>query len=915
MRKLYVFLLLVPLVFFLAGLAYSQSGSTGAIEGKVLDEEGSPLPGAEVKLSSPDLIGGTQIKQTTNEGKFRFVAVPRGTYVVEATLPGFIPARRENVKLFVRQTITVDLILKIGTLEEEVTVIGVSPLVDVKDTMINATNLDKQMLQTVGAEMRFKDPTNLLSFAPGVIDRSAMGAPENVSTQWQIDGQNLLTYIGAGSYWNAPDMNIIEEVQISGSGANAEYGGFTGAVMNMISKSGGNTFEGLVELSYSPLSWNWDNVDESKPKFSLWETRTSPRQRYYDAHFGLGGPVIRDKLWFYVSVGYVQGDWEARAPDTRSEQILKGFGKLTWQPNSNNRLTAWLEYEGWDWINVGLSTTRPVEATNLQTGPGVPAAMDWLHTFSEKTFTEIKVGYYYSYWDYRPNQGRDVPERYDFLTGTYSGNYGWYSDTESSHLTASASLTHHADEFLGGSHDFKAGVEFIGGHDNWDFGYPGGYTYYDNYPWSYYEYYENYYGYNWYKPTTFAYSYSYDLQTHGRSLAVFAQDSWKISDRLTINPGVRLMFNRGYLPNQQDEAFFKPKNALEFRLGFTFDVFGDHTTAIKAHYGRFHESFKTHYYYRAEPNKEDWVMYEVLEDGSFYEIFRQNYAISASIDPNISMPYSDQFTFGIERTLMKDTTLTLTFIHRIYKNFISMVDTGSRWELEPWTFTDENGQEQTMNIYRRDPAYAGEFTIANPKEGLSPAVIITPENKYTGFSISLNKRFSDGWMFHIDYTYSVAKGNHTNDYGSGSWGGYFYENPNRQINAYGPLAVDAPHVLHLYGTVELPLGFVLTPRFLLRSGSNWNRWRDTPAWAGRVPLRIEERGSRRRPTRTDLDLRLEKVFMLSGRMSVGVIFDAFNVFNSGVETGTISKITNVNFGKAGNINAPRYIRLGLRLIF
>ena len=79
MRKLYVFLLLVPLVFFLAGLAYSQSGSTGAIEGKVLDEEGSSLPGAEVKISSPDMIGGTKIKQTTNEGKFRVVDLPRGT--------------------------------------------------------------------------------------------------------------------------------------------------------------------------------------------------------------------------------------------------------------------------------------------------------------------------------------------------------------------------------------------------------------------------------------------------------------------------------------------------------------------------------------------------------------------------------------------------------------------------------------------------------------------------------------------------------------------------------------------------------------------------------------------------------------------------------------------------------------------
>ncbi|GAH52218.1 unnamed protein product, partial [marine sediment metagenome] len=250
MKKYLCFLAIAFMLLFFSGQAFAQSGSTGAIEGKVFDEKGSPLPGVEVKLSSPDLIGGTQVKLTTASGKYRFVAVPRGTYAVEASLPGFTPTRSENIRLFVQQTITSDIILKIATLEEQVTVIGTAPLIDVKDSMISATNLDRQMLQTVGSELRLKDSTLLINFAPGVQDRSAMGASENVSNAWQIDGQGLLSYIGAGSYWNAPDLNIIEEIQISGSGANAEYGGFTGAVMNMITKSGGNTFEGMVEVSY-----------------------------------------------------------------------------------------------------------------------------------------------------------------------------------------------------------------------------------------------------------------------------------------------------------------------------------------------------------------------------------------------------------------------------------------------------------------------------------------------------------------------------------------------------------------------------------------------------------------------------------------------------------------------------------------
>jgi hypothetical protein len=347
----------------------------------------------------------------------------------------------------------------------------------------------------------------------------------------------------------------------------------------------------------------------------------------------------------------------------------------------------------------------------------------------------------------------------------------------------------------------------------------------------------------------------------------------------------------------------------------TFDVFGDHTTAIKAHYGRYHESIKTAYFNSAEPNYEDWVMYEITPTGAKYEMWREPYSTGFAMDPDISMPYSDQFTFGIERELMKDMTLSLTFVHRIYKNFIARVNMGSQWELEPWTFTDEFGQEQTMDIYKRLSGYSEDYMITNPREGMSPSVILNPENKYTGFTISLNKRFSDGWMFHIDYTYSEAKGNHSNSDAGGSYGGNYYENPNRQINRYGLLYYDAPHFLHIYGTVNLPLGFALTPRILFRSGRNWNRWRNGPPSAGSTAIQIEENGSRRFPSLTDFDLRLEKVFMLTGRMRIGVILDMFNVFNTGIETWRNTQITHVNYGKATSVQDARYLRVGLRFFF
>lgn len=905
MKKLFLFLVSVSLLLFLSRVALPQSGSTGAIEGKVTDDEGNRLPGAEVKISSPDLIGGTQAKITSAQGKFRFILLLRGTYTLEASLSGFVPEKKEGIKLYVGQTLTVDLALKIGTLEEEVTVRGIAPLVDVKDSQINITNLDRQMLQTVGSENRIKDVTALINFAPGVKDDSAMGSASRVSNQWQYDGQSLATFIGSGADWQHPDINDIEEAQVTGSGANAEYGGFTGAILNFITKSGGNTFEGMAEFSYSPLKWNTKNFDQNEPKFSLY--KAPPRSLFFDAHVDLGGPIIRDKLWFFLSLSFMQFDNEIIGFKKRySQQIPRSVGKLTFQLDKNNRISAFFQWEYWQVFNRGLSVSRPDEATYYDVGPGFPKSLSWYHSFSDTTFAEIKLGFYYSWYDQRANNGKDVPERYDYLTGMYSGNSSWWGESESNFYTANVNVTHHADEFLKGSHDFKFGVDLLKGFNNMRGTYTGGFRYVDNYPYSYYH--------GDYRYNTLAYEYSYDWKANGWKASAFAQDSWKIGN-LTINPGVRWTMMRGYLPNLQDSAFFKPKSALEFRFGLTFDVFGDHTTAIKAHYGRYHESFKTGYFENADPGIEDWVIYEVLADGSKYETYRQSYKKEHIIDPNIRIPYSDQFTLGLERTLMKDTSLALTLIHRLYKGFIANIDTGTMWELFPWTYKDENGQLQTMDIYRRLPGYASSYLLTNPKKGQSSSVIMTPENKYTGFSIAINKRFSDGWMFHIDYTYSVSKGNHANNWSGGVNGWKYYENPNRQINADGYVTYDAPHALTVYGTATLPLGFILTPHFTLQSGRNWQKTITGPSYAGSPTILLESRGSRRYPARINLSLRLENVYRITDRVRIGFIFDVFNVFNRGLETGVGTNIKYATYNLATNVCAPRYIRVGVRFFY
>jgi len=903
--------LLVLAILLISGLSLAQSGTTGAIGGKVVDDQGAPLPGAQVKLTSPDLIGGDQVKLTNAEGKFRFVAIPRGTYALEASLPGFDTAKKENIRIFVGETLAVDLVLSIGKLAQEVTVTGQAPILDIKDSQTNATNLDLQTLQNVGQQMRWKSSTDLINLAPGVVNGSAMGGAASVSNQWQIDGQSLLTYVGSGEDWQYPDIDILEEVKVSGSGANAEYGSFTGAMLNMITKSGGNVFEGLLSLSYSPLSWSQENFDPADPLYSMYQA--PPRRMYFDLHAGLGGPIIKDKLWFYIAGGTIrqqteiEGSGEGSALGQETSQIPKGFGKVTYQIGRKDRLSAFVEYEYWNMLNFGLSVNRPTEATADQLGPALPMGLNYLHTFNENTFAEIRLGYFRGYWEQYPKQGRDVSQHYDYLTGMYSGNSGSWSENLSAQMSVSATLTHHAEDFLKGSHDFKFGVEYMRAKDNMAQNYAGGYTYTDNYPYSYV--------YGAYQYVTLAYSYGFDLQSNGWKASAFVQDSWTIGDRVTVNVGARWSSQRGYLPALQDEAFWKPRDYIEPRIGFTFDLFGDHTTALKAHYGRFHESFKTWYFNGVDPGYQDWVGYEVLEDGDKVELWRVPYSKSAAMDPKVGIPYSDQFTLGLERTILKDASVGVTFIYRTYADFTGRVNTTAIWEPGPYTYTDPDGNVQTIEVYyQTSPGEDDQFAITNPRAGLSPSLLVTPENTYTGLSFSFNKRFSDGWMLHVDYTYSRAKGNMYNS-GTASWGGNYFENPNRQINAYGNLIYDAPHAFDLYGTFSLPLGLTFSPRLTILTGSNWTPYVQVSEIAGAPWVFLEERGLERLPNRTALDLRLEKVFSLSGRHRIGLILDAFNVFNRGVPTGVYGQANGPNYGKASSVCDPRFFRVGVRYSF
>ena len=324
------FIIFVCLLVFVSTPLYSQSPVYGVIHGEVATPDGQALPGVEVTISSTKLIGGPQSVITDAAGKFRFTALPPGTYTAEAKLQGFTPTKRIDLRLTMGQTLTADFFLQVGTLEESVEVIGIAPIIDVKDSQMGVHNMPKEYLEKIPSNRDFEDQ---LTFAPGAKGTwgSFYGSPDSTENKYLTDGLNT-TNPEDGAPAQLTDYDSIEEFNVMGIGAPAEYGGFGGALVNVVTKSGGNDFSGLFTFHMRSPGWHSDNWGDYP------DLERSVFSEFYNLHFNLGGPLIKDKLWFFTSGRYSYDQDHILDEGTGSKSWNgRGMGKLTWQINKNNR--------------------------------------------------------------------------------------------------------------------------------------------------------------------------------------------------------------------------------------------------------------------------------------------------------------------------------------------------------------------------------------------------------------------------------------------------------------------------------------------------------------------------------------------------------------------------------------------------
>jgi len=437
-RELRLGRLLLAAACVMASLPADAQVLTGALVGTVKDEHGTVLPGAVVRVTSPALIGGLATMTTNERGQLRFPILPPGTYALDIERVEFATYHEADVTIGAGATIERTVVLKVAGVAESIVVEGSGSRIEARSS---------------GFETRFKGedfqaiPTRRFSMvdfiraAPGVSPTSpssgsdqsinAAASPASVSAfgsgtnenLFMIDGTNFTCPCSGGGAAE-PGVDFIQELQVQSVGASAEYGNMQGAVFNVITKQGGN------RLVYDTAYYAQTPRLTSQPILLPVSRGSRPasgydRIRYRDITTNLGGPVRRDRIWFFAGYQYLR-DYDSQ-PGTdpafpRTYEQDKVFAKLTWRLKPGLQLLQSYHHEFWS-APERATFVKPFEAT-LRQHASVPAITfgQLTHTLSDRTVWDVRVGRFVSARVDDPSSGDPtIPGRSDNVTGISSG--------------------------------------------------------------------------------------------------------------------------------------------------------------------------------------------------------------------------------------------------------------------------------------------------------------------------------------------------------------------------------------------------------------------------------------------------------------------------------------------------------------
>lgn len=902
---------------FLALLAFPARAQviTGSIVGTVTDVTGGVIQGAEATIRSPALLGGDSVTSTNERGRYRFPALPPGTYTLGIQAPGFARYVEDGIRVHVGGTVERNVLLQLATVTEELVVSREAPGADPNKSGVS-TNYGVQYME--GMPLRRSGIYDLIKSAPGIsatqptdnfsFEVSAFGSGVNENA-FLVDGSPAGGIDLAPRPPAAPGTDAIEEIEILSLGTSAEYGNFQGAVFNVVTRQGGNDWR--FDASYYTTSEGL-NSQPIKRECNCPEGVVGFRRQFHDATAYVGGPVLKDRLWVFGGLEH-QRDHQSQPGD---DLFLKWkvddvFLKLTWQITPRLRsmhsfhmksdsipLPAW---GGWAHDDVLVSYVGDYPSATLA---------HLTYTVSDDTMWDLRVSGTFVDYDTVPNNGdRTAPLHYDLATNVYvDGTYYLFS-SKSSRYSVRSKLDHHVEDRLGGDHDLKLGVQFDSDETRTCDTTPGGAVYYD------------YAG----VPVFAEFNEPSGWGAGSRSLGAFAEDVFHVGERLTLSLGLRFDYSRAIsqdipaLDSQGRETdgvveglgTFFTWNTLSPRLGFNLALSKDRRSVLRGTWGRFNGGIDYSEFSWLHPAMTPITVagFDPLT-GEYSDIWDVVYPPQYfSIDPGMRTPRTDQLSIGFDRQLGSSLAVGMTYSRKRGGLFTGWSETLGVYGTD--TITLDDGR--TLEVYpllsdRGDRS----FLLTNP-EGYYL--------QYDGLLLSLTKRWADRWQMLASYTWSRARGLQASQ-------GYFSQNsaggqgtygtdPNHMINADGVLSNDRTHMLRAQATVLVPkLDVNVGLNFQYQTGKPWmaKTWVTLPQGLRRIFL--EPRGSRRLPSQTLVDLRLSKALSLGKRGKLELLANVLNLLN---DTAVVGLFSDDPYGPQFAVPTewvePRSLVLGVRLSY
>lgn len=885
--------------------AIAQSFERSRVDGVVTDESGGLLPGVTVVVRNSD-TGLVREVITDADGRYVVPGLPPGSYEVRAELTGFQPALQPKVTLQVGQTTSIDLALKVGTVSEQVTVVGEAPLIETSksdfSSVVNSEQIDNLPI----------NGRNFLDFAtltPGVVlnqSTAINGIGANVAGARSRNGSVLVDgFNNLDDGFTSPRLiysqEAIQEFQVLTLGFGAEFGRATGGIVNAVTKSGSNNFEGRLFTYFRDKSLNARNAFEQGEKagFRRWQVGGT-----------VGGPIKQDRLFYFGSIE--RQDFSAPtvvtiAPSTaailglpanelgaqqKRDDYNAFFGKVTHNASPNDFLEYTFAHS--NFIRANLTNVGGLATPSGGTGTRAHdylLAGKWTRVFGGgRIVNELRASYNpRHFWVDPQGEGPRVA-----ISGV--ATWGRATNSPNEQTTQQGQIINHLT-MTAGRHDVKVGIDFY--PVDYEIYFPGG----------------EFGSYSFASLATFqAGNYISYSQTFGENRFVlphafyagFVQDSWRVRSNFTVNAGVRYEYEAQ--PTWNDREYPSDSNNFGPRGGFAWDLRGDGKAVLRAETGRFYDknfgniplntfrgiSGVSRAYSFLGPTAAGAPRYPAVlttEPGAA-ALGSSNVRIMVE-DPSI--PQAWQSSVGVDLAIGSNTAATISVLRNDQsRQYVNIT---------------RNRVQIINGVSRRPDPTLGTISVYEPS-GVS---------LYNAMSIELRRRFADGLQMHASYTLGDAKAD-SNDFGSS------YIDENHREWDYGPAPDDVRHNFVVNGTYQVP-------RTALNVGAifRFNTGRPYSASAGadlnadgvnndRAPGFEDDPNSFRMDSLYRTDIRLAYRLGLTGDRRLEVIGELFNVFNQTYFTSVnntwgTTATPRPTFGQPLTAADPRVAQIGFRFLF